>query len=268
LYQHLDKIMNNLHHNSKQSGRAIAGFVLMGIGLVLLLKQFNFSFFPNWLFSWPMILIIVGLVRRANNPNNQSWLILILVGCLFLLEKMFPSMDVFDFGWPVIIIAVGFWLIFRRSYDFNTKNTTAKEAYANDDFLNPQTAVPNEEPLTEHFKAETSESFLNAFSIFSSVKKNVLSKNFRGGEIVNIFGGTDIDFSHADINGQVVVDVVQLFGGTKLIVPPHWQVVADIAQIFGGVNDKRIPHADVASSGKVLVLKGTSIFGGVDIKSF
>lgn len=273
MYQHLNETMNNLHH-TKQSSRAIAGFILMGIGLVLLLKQFDLSFFPNWLFSWPMILIIVGLVRRANNPNNQSWLILILVGCLFLLEKIFPEGNIFHFGWPVIIIAVGLWMIFRRNYGFGNRNiasninTSSKEAFANDDFLNPKTAAPSDEPRTEHAKTEADEGFLNAFSIFSSTKKNVLSKNFRGGEIVNVFGGTDIDFSHANINGQVIVDVVQLFGGTKLIVPPHWQVVADIAQIFGGVNDKRIPHADVANSGKVLVLKGTSIFGGVDIKSF
>ncbi len=266
MYQHLNKTMNNLHH-TKQSGRAIAGFVLMGIGLVLLLKQFDFYFFPNWLFSWPMILIIVGLVKRANNPNNQSWLIVILVGGLFLLQKMFSGVDVFHFGWPVIIIAVGLWMIFRRNYDFNTKNTTVKEAFANDDFLNPE---PNPAKETSHTAAqpESNEDFLNTFSIFSSAKKNVFSKNFKGGEIVNIFGGTDIDFSHANINGQVVVDMVQLFGGTKLIVPPHWQVVADIAQVFGGVNDKRIPHADVANSGKVLVLKGISIFGGIDIKSF
>lgn len=260
--------MNNSYHNSKKSGRAIAGFVLMGIGLVLLLKQFDLSFFPNWLFSWPMILIIIGLVRRANNPDKQSWLIVTLVGFLFLLEQIFPGVDVFHYGWPVIIIAVGLFLIFRRNYDFNNQNQPAKEAFANDDFLNPKTGMPNNEPPTEAGKTNSDESFLNTFSIFSSVRKSILSKNFRGGEIVNIFGGTDIDFSHADITGQVVVDVVQLFGGTKLIVPPHWQVVADIAQIFGGVNDKRIPHADVANSKKVLVLKGTSIFGGVDIKSF
>lgn len=263
--------MNNLHH-TKQSGRTIAGFVLMGIGLVLLLKQFDFSFFPNWLFSWPMVLIIVGLVRRANNPNNQSWLVLILVGCLFLLEKIFPEGNVFHYGWPFIIIAIGFWMIFRRNYNFghsnsaSTINISTKEAFANDEFLNPEPNPTKEEDTFA--KPESNEDFLNTFSIFSSARKNVFSKHFRGGEIVNIFGGTDIDFSHANISGQITVDVVQLFGGTKLIVPPHWQVVADIAQIFGGVNDKRIPHADVATSGKVLILKGISIFGGVDIKSF
>jgi len=263
--------MNNFHHNSsKQSGKIIAGFILMGIGFLLLLKQFDWFFFPSWIFSWPMILIIVGFVKRANsNKNNSSWLILILIGFLFLFEKIFPEANITSYGWPVIIIAIGLWMIFRHRTDSHVvepDTTFAKEAYVDPDFLNPDPTKT--ETQNAYTKPETSEDYLSSFAIFSAAKKNILSKTFKGGEVVNVFGGTDLDFSHADINGKVVVDVMQLFGGTKLIVPPHWQVVADITQIFGGVNDKRIPHADVSASGKILVLKGASIFGGVDIKSF
>lgn len=261
--------MNNLHHNpSKYSGKIIAGFILTAVGLSLLFQQLNWFFFPSWLFSWPMILIIVGLVKRANNrSNSSSWLILIVVGCLFLVEKIFPGQNVVHLGWPVIIIAAGLWMIFRRNYNLDTTQTTQKEAFANDDFLNPQPAA-TEPTGPDQPKTEANEDYLNSFSLFGDVKKNILSKAFKGGEIVNIFGGTNLDFSHADVNGRVIIDVVQLFGGTKLIVPPHWQLVSDIAPIFGGVSDKRIPDADLAASGKVLVLKGVSIFGGVDIKSF
>ncbi len=263
--------MNNFHYNpSKQSGKYIAGFILMAVGLLLLLQQFNWFFFPNWLFSWPMVLIIVGLVQRANHRSKKSsaGLVLIVVGCLFLLEKIFPGENVAHFGWPLIIIAAGLWMILRRNHDFSNKETFAKEVFVNNDFLNPEPATTEPQQTSAQTKTESSEDYLGTFSIFGGVKKNIMSKTFKGGEIVNIFGGTDLDFSHADINGQVIVDVVQLFGGTKLIVPPHWQVVSDVAAIFGGVNDKRIPHTDAAASGRVLVLKGASIFGGVDIKSF
>ncbi|MGI4750133.1 MAG: LiaF transmembrane domain-containing protein [Janthinobacterium lividum] len=260
--------MNDLHHNpSKYSGKVIAGFVLTAIGLGLLFQQLDWFFFPSWLFSWPMILIIVGLVKRANNPANSSWLIYIVVGCLFLVEKIFPGENVIHLGWPVIIIAAGLWMIFRRKYDLQPENTPIKEAFANDDFLNPQPGA-TEPPPINHSQTSTGEDYLNSFSVFGDVKKNIFSKTFKGGEVVNIFAGTHLDFSHADINGRVIIDVMQLFGGTKLIVPPHWQVVSNIAPIFGGVSDKRIPNAELAASGKVLILKGISIFGGVDIKSF
>lgn len=260
--------MNDPHHNpSRYSGKIIAGFVLTAIGLGLLFQQLDWFFFPSWLFSWPMILIIVGLVKRANNPSNSSWLILIIIGCLFLVEKIFPGENVIHLGWPVIIIAAGLWMIFRRNYEFADRNTPPKEAFANNDFLNPEPAAT--EPLhTNQNQTSTSEDYLNSFSVFGDVKKNIFSKTFKGGELVNIFAGTHLDFSHADISGRVIIDVMQLFGGTKLIVPPHWQVVSDIAPIFGGVSDKRTPNAELAASGKILVLKGVSIFGGVDVKSF
>jgi hypothetical protein len=37
--------------------------------------------------------------------------------------------------------------------------------------------------------------------------------------------------------------------------------------IFGGIEDKRPPQLN-AIPDKVLIIEGTSIFGGIDIKSF
>jgi hypothetical protein len=38
--------------------------------------------------------------------------------------------------------------------------------------------------------------------------------------------------------------------------------------IFGGLNDKRPIQATVSDDAKVIVLKGTCLFGGIDIKSY
>jgi predicted membrane protein len=61
--------------------------------------------------------------------------------------------------------------------------------------------------------------------------------------------------------------VVQVFGGTKIIVPANWTVHSEMVAIFGGIEDKRPPQLNVAAE-KVLVIVGTSLFGGIDIKSF
>jgi len=37
----------------------------------------------------------------------------------------------------------------------------------------------------------------------------------------------------ADIQGKIVIDATNIFGGTKLIVPPDW-VQIDVVAIFGG----------------------------------
>ena len=59
----------------------------------------------------------------------------------------------------------------------------------------------------------------------------------------------------------------QIFGGTKIIVPAHWEVKSDMTAIFGGIDDKRAPSPTVDHS-KVLVLDGTSIFGGIELVSY
>jgi predicted membrane protein len=110
------------------------------------------------------------------------------------------------------------------------------------------------------------EELIDSTSVFGGSKKKVLSKNFRGGDIVNIFGGTEIDLSQADIYGEVKLELTQIFGGTKLIIPSNWKLIVKNAAILGGIEDKR-PNQPFDPN-KVLILTGTSIFGGIEIRSY
>jgi len=113
----------------------------------------------------------------------------------------------------------------------------------------------------------THEAYTDIVSIFSGIKKTILSKQFMGGEIVSVFGGAELNLTNADFTSPVVLDLVQIFGGTKLIIPANWEIRPEAATIFGGIEDKRRQppntHAD-----KVLILKGSIIFGGVEVSSY
>lgn len=52
------------------------------------------------------------------------------------------------------------------------------------------------------------------------------------------------------------------------MVPPHWDLKIDVANIFAGIEDKRMYLQTPADPAKVLVIKGTIVFGGLEIKSF
>ena len=104
-------------------------------------------------------------------------------------------------------------------------------------------------------------------AVFSGVKKNILSKNFKGGDIMAFMGGAEVNLTQANFEGRIMIDAFNMFGGTKLIVPPDWDVQSEIVAIFGGVDDKRPPSAHHDPS-KVVVLDGTCIFGGIEIRSF
>ena len=52
-------------------------------------------------------------------------------------------------------------------------------------------------PLSE--ESYTQDDIIDSTYIFSGTKKVILSKNFKGGDIVNIFGGCEIDLTQADM---------------------------------------------------------------------
>ena len=110
---------------------------------------------------------------------------------------------------------------------------------------------------------------VDSTNIFSGTKKVVLSKNFKGGEIVSVFGGCEIDLTQADMTGPADLEVTAIFGGATLIVPSNWAINhSETVTIFGGIGDKRriAPSPDAPS--KTLILRGTMIFGGMEIKSY
>jgi hypothetical protein len=127
----------------------------------------------------------------------------------------------------------------------------------------------NAETISAPF-AETysQDDIIDSTCIFSGTKKVILSKNFRGGDIVNVFGGSEIDLMQADINGTATLEVTAIFGGATLIVPSNWAIKSEAVTIFGGISDKRKFAALAEPATKTLVLKGTMIFGGMEIKSY
>jgi predicted membrane protein len=110
--------------------------------------------------------------------------------------------------------------------------------------------------------------FVDSTSVFGGANKNIISKNFKGGDLVNIFGGTELNLSQADFTGTAIVELTTIFGGTKFIIPSNWSVKSEVVTIFGGMEDKRNIQGITDGSDKILLLKGTVIFGGIEIKSF
>jgi len=251
---------NRYPYKNARSGKVFFGMLLLIVGIYLLLKKAGL-FLPDWLISWPMFFIVLGLYTgiRHHFRNPVSY-ILLLTGGIFLFDRMIPGM----FIWPVLLITLGLYLILGRNHKSRCRNRMENFEW---DKRQPEDPELNPDGTTES-ASHSDQDFLDSSSIFGSVKKNIVSKNFRGGDIVNFMGGAEINLSQADIQGRVVLEVTQIFGGTKIIVPPHWEVHPEMTAIFGSIEDKRPIQADSTNSGKVLVIRGTSIFGGIDIRSF
>ncbi len=243
-----------MEHRGSQSHTWTGIFILL-IGVAALVKVSNPDL-PSWWFSWKTFLIALGLfIGFKHRFKGGAWFILILIGTGFLLGDLYPGIEVRRYIWPVVLIVVGGFLIFRpRRRCSGPQND--KKNYSSAD------------PLFNTEEAYTKEDFVDSTSIFGGAKKIIISKNFKGGDIVNVFGGTELDLTQADMSGQAILEITTIFGGTKLIVPSNWEIKSEAVMIFGGIEDKRKMSTSTVAPEKILLLKGTVIFGGIDIKSF
>ncbi len=295
------------NQSSSGNSRIWAGVIILVIGLFLLAGQLNLGhLIPSWVHSWQIIMIVVGLaIGGSSNFKNPASFILIGMGTIFLVQKYFHY-NIWKLVFPAAIIVVGLWLLmdkkrckfpphgggprFREDPDAVEVDYThyeQKEDGAHEDGYSDAGADTDQQQHSSSFHAAdgfaqeqnhgyhrsnrgqslADEDFLNSTAIFSEEKKIVTSKNLQGGEVVNIFGGTDINLMQADIQGPIVIDIFQLFAGTKIIVPAHWKVHSKVVSIFGEVDDRRFFQETAKTEKKIIHLKGTSIFGGVTIKS-
>lgn len=285
--------------SSTETGRVWAGIIIVGIGTLLLADKLNFGlYFPSWLVSVPTLLIVIGLiVGGKSNFKNPTAYILLIIGGFLLINRVF-HFNLKQFIFPGIVIGIGLWLLvnrnkrttipggstdprFKREDDRygwdkrmpNEPDYTGESADYDKDYLADQ--VPDDNGAYAGFNETryepgtnfVSEDYVNSTAIFSESKKVVISKNFLGGEITNVFGGTDINLIQSDLRGPVVIDIFQIFGGTKIIVPSHWKIQSDVVSIFGEVDDRRYVQGGPQDDRKTVLIKGTSIFGGVTIKN-
>jgi hypothetical protein len=119
--------------HDKGNARIVFAFVLIGVGIFWALRKLGIYFeFPDifweniiyplrdfffrishFLFSWPMILIIIGVVLLAG--KRSSGLVFLIVGGVFILPKIFsvPGLTMSLFL-PVLLIGIGVAIVAKK----------------------------------------------------------------------------------------------------------------------------------------------------------
>jgi predicted membrane protein len=234
------------HHNNLTNNRAIIGVILVIAGLFLVIR--NTGFFPDIIdhvvFSWPMLLVTIGLVLTIGSSGSKtSGIIVMAVGAFFLIPLIFrETFHVYNLFWPSIFIIIGVIFIFTKRRGWNSVSTAAA---VGDDYID----------------------YVN---IFSGGERQIVSQNFRGGKVTAIFGGSEIDLTRANLApGRQELELACIFGGTTIIVPDDWNVTLEVTPVLGGFGDSRkLNPGRIVDTTKQLVIKGAVIFGGGELKSY
>jgi predicted membrane protein len=233
------------------------GLLIAAAGVVLLLDQQGIID-ANKVFQyfWPIFCISFGLVNVFQTGGRRIWgIILLIVGVLLVFDNLGFARIGFHTIWPVIIIAIGGLMVWQAIAPHSNPLSGQAETLR--------------ERLNQWRHGDSSGSDFNQIAIFGGFKRRFTAKNFRGGSVMAVMGGYEIDLRQADIEGDsATIDATSIMGGGEIKVPDNWRISIDGIGLFGAYVDEthQLPAAD-ATPQKHLIVKGIAFMGGVVIKN-
>jgi predicted membrane protein len=235
-------------HGNKIDKRVLLGGILIFLGGLFLLNTMNILDFrfTHVVFSWPFIMLVIGLFVLVNTDKRFLGGILSGIGALFLLPRIFPQID-YDGGIiiPILFIVLGTYIILKK-----------RKQDSSSDFFSDTSKVNKDK--------------IDDVSIFGGGTKIISSNKFQGGNITAIFGGSEINLINCQLaEGDNILDVLCIFGGTTIIIPKEWNVVINVTSVLGGFSNKAIRNPSIViDQSRTLHIKGLAMFGGGEVKTY
>jgi len=226
-------------------GGLIPGAIILAVGIIFLLDSLGYVRARHFLQFWPMILIFVGIAKIARRDSRIWGALVLLFGIFLQLSEL--GIGHFSWGqfWPLLLIAGGAMAMWSAIQARRLMPTASSD-----------TSDPRDT--------------LDESAIFGGIEKRLNSREFRGGRLQAIFGGIELDLRDADMLGnEAVIHANAIFGGIEMRVPETWFVATRGQGVFGGFSDSTrfLPPADPEKPKKTLIVLGTSLFGGVEIRN-
>lgn len=279
--------MNIRNYKRRETGRIWAGLFLLLAGAALILHEEGLII-PDSLYNWHLLVAGLGLfIGLARNFRGWAWLVITAVGALGLAEDYYTTIHIGPFIWPCVIILIGFLFLFKRRRPWNDEweakwqehkmkwhanqrqwHETKREWHrsARKEWRHAVRDWQDHRHFAHAEKTVYSDEQIDIASSFGTFRKKMLSKNFRGGQVVMFMGNMEVDLMEADFYGTIRLEVTQIMGTTIILVPEHWEVRPDVNTVFADFKDRRDQPA-MTNPEKVLVLSGKSIFASIEVRT-
>ena len=289
-----------------RKGNLVVGAMLVLTGAAILLDRTGVLQWPAGLSLWPIILGGIGLARFLATPEGeprQGLIFMAGAAWLGLGEVGWLSME--D-SWPIAVIALGLIIALNGG----ARRWQPAAASAAD--VPPVPGAPDVpfgrrgrhrhrrslsgmavlgiwiaifvafqssggRSFNRFVSEEGSSDRARVFSVFGRAEYQSEAVPFKGADLTNVFGRSEIDLRSATLPpGQTSgIRMVSMFGAVVLRVPPNWSVDAGAVSAFGGVRDIRMrPQERDEAAGPAagpppprLVLRGLVAFGALTITS-
>jgi predicted membrane protein len=225
----------------------IVGLAIVAIGVLFLLDNFGVPVGIVWHY-WPAIIIAIGLAKVIDAPNTAGRTgggIIMIVGLVLIADQIhLPFLNNVSLWslWPLALIAVGGMMLWG--------------------------AVEGKGMATPWMNSPASPEHINVMAIFGGGKRRITGE-FKGGDLVAIFGGYEIDLRNATMSAdEAILNINCIFGGFEIKIPETWSTIMQVTGVFGGHDDStRQPDPRLVPNPKRIIIRGVTMVGGMSAKN-
>ena len=220
----------------KRLASVLAAIIVIVIGVLLVLNAtgvYKFELFPGW---WTLFLIIPSLIAMIRSGINPGNMIFLGAGVLLLLNTngLLRGVNIWILLLGMVVVFVGLGMLFRRP----KKGPKAAPSI-------PDSGVPT------------------YTAVFSSVRAENSSDNYRGAYVTSVFGSAEIDLSAVTVLANAATNPVAVFAGIEIIVPHGVNVTTTGTPFFGDIENNADKSKD--PSLPTLHFNCTAVFGNITI---
>jgi hypothetical protein len=220
------------------TSQLFAGLLLAALGMLFTLDNLQILRAREVLRYWPAIFLVIGisqLVQARSIGTMIGGSIWIVFGSVLLGERLHLISSGLRF-WPLLLVAVGVWIMVRSMTAAGPSGVTDSSAR------------------------------LSALAVLGGVDRRVTADGFQGADITAFMGGGKLDLREAKMAGpEAIVDILAVMGGFEIVTPETWHVIVDVVPLMGGYEDKTRHPAD--PSAPRLRLRGFVMMGGLEVRN-
>ena len=233
-----------------------AGVLLFAFNAGLLLPEYK-----RVVFSWPMLLVAIGLVWLFSHHKWMGGVILIFIGGFFLLPRL--NIEGFEFVaqnfWAIGLVLAGILVLCKTIWSRRFKAHFRCSCSNQEGNHGGSHRAKN--------GSETEAGYVIRDCVFGNIKETIDVKNFKGGDINSVFSSVEIDLSEAQLaEGVNRLKIDMVFGNIVLYAPAEWNIEIREDSVFGRFLDNRPKPECAVDETKVLIISADSVFGGGEIR--
>ena len=217
------------------SSQAVAGAVIVVIGVLLLLRTTNLYDVGGLFRFVPALFVLVGLYALVTSGFRNlvgPLLVMLVAGAWQLVTLDYLTWDQVGQFWPLLIVVFGLSVLLGPVRSRRTPDGG------------------------DH---------ITGFAVFGGSERRATGSTFSGADLTALFGGTELDLRDVTVEDPPAqISAFAAFGGVEIIVPREWNVEIDVLPLFGGVDDERARSAERHDEVD-LVVTGLAAFGGISV---